>query len=277
MLPSLSLHAPHTTLPTNHLSPSLRSGTNPKLVSTELKFLIPSEKRQSIESFANAEMQRDPYCVEEGGYQVESLYLDTPARDVLMRNPSFRGSKYRIRRYNESEQVFLEHKSKATGHLVKRRILTPLSQLCLLDKTSNPAGDDCDDHWFKADVQNLNLKPACQVRYQRTAYFLDVDPAPLRLTLDSRLSSNACDSSSFADQIWHGIRSEFDGDGNHASSFEDPMRFILCTQMILELKFVDSIPAVFKRMMSELQIEPIKISKYRTAMAPLLFSSAIVG
>src|SRR5207245_1606398 len=74
-------------------------------------------------------------------YPVTSLYLDTERFDVFHRKGSFGRSKYRVRRYGQSEIAFLERKLKTRGLLTKRRsIVKP-------DELEHLASDDPERGW----------------------------------------------------------------------------------------------------------------------------------
>jgi hypothetical protein len=161
----------------------------------------------------------------------------------------------------------LEQKSKMLSQLSKRRLEFDLQCMSQIDRAlaSDTFVTEDEDNWFLSDVSQRSLTPACMVRYERLAFFLETQHNSLRLTIDSNLSSAACYSTQFADQPWQSANFE------PFSKF-DPLQFILQDQLILELKFLDSIPSLFKRLLAEFQIEPIKFSKYRTAMLPHQFA-----
>ena len=78
----------------------------------EIKALIPVERAREVRAWARARMQRDPNAESGAGdvYRITSLYYDTDGFDVFHRRGSFGRSKYRVRRYDASQRVFLERK-----------------------------------------------------------------------------------------------------------------------------------------------------------------------
>jgi SPX domain protein involved in polyphosphate accumulation len=244
----------------------LQTASNPKLITWEMKFLLPTSQQDRVLDFVASSMKRDPHCESSRGYLVQSLYLDTPARDVLHRSERCKGTKYRIRRYDRSAQVFLERKSKIQSQLTKKRIPIELDRLSELDgmcASTETMATSFGDNWFYQDAHRLQLQPVCLVQYERQAYFLDTDYNSLRLTLDRNLKSSPCNRTRFSDQNW-----QLDSDDASFDSRcnEDPMQYIMRDYCVMELKFVDSMPLLFKQLLSQLQIEATKFSKYRTAM-----------
>jgi hypothetical protein len=251
----------------NHLSPSLRAKSAGGLVAREFKFLLPYNKAQKLESLANACMELDPHCSPDatdgqGRYQVQSVYLDTPEQSILHRAMGLRNIKYRLRRYALGSTLFLERKSKLNAELEKKRIVADMGCLSKIDEHIDKDPIDSVD-WFVSDVQRLRLRPACVVQYQRRAYYIDSDLEPLRMTLDFDLSSKDCLSNRFSEIEWS------DGiDGLKSARYRPgPLQFVIGDQVIMELKFFGSLPSLFKLWMIELEIAPIRFSKYRTAMS----------
>lgn len=240
-----------------------------------MKFLLSAEMQERLIALASASMSFDPYCDKDRGYLVESLYLDTPTHDILFRSETCRGTKYRIRRYNGANQVFLERKSKSHAQLRKNRLPFAIDRLDELDSTpqlkANPASQSC-DNWFIDEVRRMDLRPACLVQYKRCAFYLETAHDALRLTVDSDLRSASCMSTRFSDQSWAGIESGCtthpNGPNEMNTTVDDPLQFVMSDHLVLELKYVDSMPSLFKKLLCEFQIEPVRFSKYRTAMLP---------
>src|SRR5262245_28762692 len=105
----------------SHLSPSLEVRENREFAS-EVKFLVAEEQSASILAWARGRLAPDPYASGEHGdtYRTTSLYFDTEEFDVLAKAGSFGRSKYRIRRYGEDSQVYLERKLKNHDLVSKR-------------------------------------------------------------------------------------------------------------------------------------------------------------
>jgi hypothetical protein len=89
----------------------------------------------------------------------------------------------------------------------------------------------------------------CEISYHRVARGIDGPSGPVRLTLDERLMA-------------HRIERPVFGEVQDGRTFVDG-------QMILELKYREPAPAVFKRLVEEFGLVPCAVSKYRLGMAAL--------
>ena len=69
-------------------------------------------------------------------YTTSTLYFDTTDFAVYGRRGSYRRAKYRIRRYGQSDMVFLERKLRTSDCLTKRRTTVRIEDLPLLTATS---------------------------------------------------------------------------------------------------------------------------------------------
>ncbi len=221
-------------------------------LATELKFLIAAELAAEIRTWARQEMAPDPYAAGPHGdtYQTTTLYFDTPEFDVYHRRGSFGRSKYRVRQYGASDMVFLERKMRTRDRLAKRRTLVPIGDVSTLggavpDRAWSGA-------WLHRRLLARALRPVCIVRYDRTARVAMSAAGPLRLTVD------------------HGLRAQraagYRLDGLDAVPMTTDL---LMGDMILELKFRQAVPALFKRLIETFALAPQKLSKYRT-VAPAL-------
>ena len=76
-------------------------------------------------------MQPDPNAESGAGdvYRITSLYYDTDDFDVFHRRGSFGRSKYRVRRYDSSQRVFLERKLRNESIVTKRRTRVDIGEL----------------------------------------------------------------------------------------------------------------------------------------------------
>ena len=83
----------------------------------EVKFLLAPSEADAVRAWARGRLPPDPHGAGEDAdyYRITSLYADTAAQDVFFRRGSFGRSKYRIRRYADSDMVFLERKLRADG------------------------------------------------------------------------------------------------------------------------------------------------------------------
>ena len=134
---------------------------------SELKFIVSHDAATAIRQWARSELAPDPHAVRFGGdgYQTSSLYFDTEDLHLYFRRGSYARAKYRVRSYNQGDAVFLERKMKAGGCVLKRRSQVQREDLVLLkDPNAEWAG-----RWFTRRLQLRNLRPVCQITYNRTA------------------------------------------------------------------------------------------------------------
>jgi len=211
----------------------------------ELKFVIDDETAGTIRNWARERLQPDAYAAEPGGdgYRVSTLYLDTPEFDIFRESAVGREGKYRLRRYGSEAVVWLERKSKAGGLVRKQRASVPDGDL--QRKIARPGGDTWpDESWFPQRVEELSLRPVCHVTYERFARIGSTPVGPVRLTLDSRLC------------------------GEPTSEWTVPTESLasgalLDRRNVLELKFRQSVPALFKDLIQDLRLPVGRFSKYR--------------
>lgn len=214
----------------------------------ESKFLLSAEQAAAIREWARRHLEVDPHGTGVHGdhYQVASVYFDTPRFDVFQRTGSYGRSKYRIRRYNDGERVFLERKTKTQQQVSKRRTLIPLNELQYLRGTPDPHWLG---YWFQRRLQLRDLHPVCCISYARTARLGMAENGPCRLTLDTGLVAAPCDQPGFDQRPTLQLLPE----GRH----------------IMELKYRYHLPVLFRRLLNEFAPLPQKISKYRLAIEGL--------
>lgn len=223
----------------------------------EQKFVLSPALAGEVRAWAREHMGADPNGQGPNGdeYAVESLYLDTTNFDVLRRSGSFGRAKYRIRRYGSSETVFLERKMKADGLISKRRTIVSLTELPLLNGAT--ANRRRADFWFHRRVLARQLQPVCQIRYSRTARIAATDRGTMRLTMDDAISACLAQGMSF-------------------EAASDPVA-ISEGQVILEMKYRGTAPAMARTLIETFALEPRPSSKYRKAGALLGFTSDLIA
>ena len=204
----------------------------------ELKFVIDDALAATIREWARDRLLPDPHAGEEG-YRVSTLYLDTPQFDVFRQTEIGRAGKYRVRRYGSEEIVWLERKSKIEGRVHKQRVSVPDGDIETAVRTPEGDGD-----WFRKHVEELQLRPVCQVTYDRFARIGQTPVGPVRMTLDSRL----CGCSTSAWSVPHGALVTGE---------------LLDRRHVLELKFRTTVPALFKDLIQDLRLPIGRFSKYR--------------
>jgi hypothetical protein len=214
---------------------------------SEIKFLVPRAVGAAIREWARRRLAPDFHGTGEfrDEYRVTTLYFDNPDYDVYHRRRSFGRSKLRIRRYDESPEVFLERKLRRPGMLTKRRTIISLAALTRLEQEDSGGWDGV---WFHRRLLLRRLRPVCEIAYHRVAREGMAATGPIRMTLDERLHVSAADREQFG-----GVQ------GLH----------VLEPSMILELKFRAEVPAVFKELVAEFGLRSQPASKYRLCMAAL--------
>jgi len=213
---------------------------------SEIKFLLDPATAARICDWARTRLERDPYGGGPFGdeYRTTSLYFDTGDRDVFHRRDSYGRSKYRIRRYDDQDIVFLERKLRTSAFLTKRRTAVPLDDLARIEHP----GSAWNGSWFDQRLTLRGLRPVCQVSYNRLARISALPSDPLRLTLDTDVRALAA------------ARVGFNASQGCA---------ICENQVVLELKYPVGFPAMFKELVQEFRLTPARASKYRTAVSAL--------
>jgi len=215
---------------------------------TEIKFVVEAPIGARIREWVRENLEPDPYG---GGpfkdeYQTASLYFDTSRGDVFHQHGSFGRSKYRVRRYGAASFVFLERKLRKPGILVKRRTTVDLESI---DRLSLSRSDpEWPGDWFHRRLLLRQITPTCEVSYSRTARFARTAEGPVRLTLDENV------------RVLPAVAPRFSGDGG---------ALVVPDQLILELKYRQHAPAIFKRLVEDFGLEPQRVSKYRLGMTAL--------
>jgi hypothetical protein len=218
-------------------------------LAAEIKFLIDPSLAPAIRQWARQRLGPDPHGAGPAGdeYDIASIYFDTPDFAVLRREGSFGRAKFRVRRYGQDDVVFLERKLRRPGLLIKRRTAAPLHTLaCLRDDESGLWGGE----WFGRRLLARQLQPVCQVSYRRMARMAQAAGGPLRLTLDSDLEAVPVQAP------------EFITAGAGARPF-------FADRLIMELKYRERLPALFRQLVEEFALQACPASKYRSGMAAL--------
>jgi hypothetical protein len=214
---------------------------------SEIKFLVNRDTAAAIRDWSRFYMRADEHGagVWADQYTITSAYFDTAALDVLERRGSYARAKYRVRRYGHEDAVFLERKLRTGTLLAKRRTRVPRTALALLNGTS---GAGWAGEWFRRRIEVRRLAPVCQLSYDRMARVAETSLGPIRLTIDEHL---------------------------HAATFESmtltPHRGVRLADVpaIVELKYRVSMPALFKALMEDFALTPVRLSKYRLGQAAL--------
>jgi hypothetical protein len=215
---------------------------------SEIKFVVPRALGAAIRDWARHHLGPDPHGSGAFGdeYRVTTIYFDSPEFDVYHRRGSFGRSKFRIRRYDDRAEVFLERKLRRPGMLTKRRTLIALSVLQRLELQSPDAWEGT---WFERRLHLRRLRPVCELSYIRSAREGSSAAGPIRLTLDERLHASIAE--------------------RPAPGFHNGGVGIFDASTIVELKYRSSPPLIFKQLVEEFGLRPQPVSKYRLAAAAL--------
>jgi SPX domain protein involved in polyphosphate accumulation len=220
----------------------------------EMKFLVSLALAGQLGDWARAQLLPDPNAGGATGdvYKITSLYLDTDAFDVFHRRGSYGRSKLRIRRYGQTELLFLERKLRTRRMLAKRRSTVWLSELGRLE-APEPVPDWA-GYWFHRRLLARALKPVCQISYHRLARVAMTPSGPIRLTIDHDLRGILADRLDFKQE-------------------QGPL--LMEDTCVLELKFRRELPVPFKNLVQEFALSPKSFSKYRHAVRVLALASAV--
>jgi len=220
----------------------------------ELKYLIPEWQvdavRRAIEPFCVL----DPNSAKAPDHQygIQSLYLDTPTRDLyrISREKRPRRWKVRVRRYDGSDTVFLEVKNKDHDMVKKPRARIPAAGW--VERVHRIAGGSASpaERVFCQRLERYHLVPMLMVRYSREAWLSTVD-SYARVTFDRQVVCQPwADWSLDADERgWEPIDS--------ASSMLRVPRGV-----VLELKCLSAVPRWLSNVTRSAGLAKARYSKY---------------
>lgn len=236
----------HTSIDTQtaSVSPSLRTAFS-TVAAYEIKFMLGEDLACDVESKLLKELMPDPHSDPTlgGMYAISSLGCDDAGFGVMFRERRMRNRKYRVRRYGNSEVVYLERKRSRDGRVRKRRVEARVSDLGEI--AAGRAGD-VSHGWFVREVLVQGLAPVCRVRYLRRALFGVSAEGPMRVTFDRNIRGSLAPG-------W-------------TMDYEAPERRLLDGVVICEFKFHESMPGPMKRVIEELKLQATGVSKYRSCV-----------
>lgn len=209
----------------------------------EIKFPVQPETVPRVLEWMRAELAPDPHGtgVEADSYLVQSLYLDTPDFDVFHRRGSSGRAKFRIRRYGDAPELFLERKLKRGGVVRKRRVSVGPGDLERLVVVAN--GATWGGAWFHHRLSLRGLRPVILMNYRRVARQGVEAQGRFRVTLDRELRAMRADRFRAPEGIEGGD--------------------LLRGTGVLEVKFASAVPAVVKRFLEQTGLVAGPLSKYR--------------
>jgi len=202
--------------------------------------------RVAILAWSREQLEPDPHAQPDlgDGYHVSSLYLETPGFDVYHRSGFFNRRKFRLRRYGRESNVWLELKSKRQGRVRKRRISIETAEL---GARLAPSDDAWEGACFRQWICQHRLGPVCRINYQRFAHVGTTAEGPIRLTIDSNLRAFATASWDVAENLCGATP-------------------LLNSQRIVEFKFRETLPASFRALIQDLDLQVTAFSKYRAGV-----------
>ncbi len=210
-----------------------------------MKFLLDETQALQVVQQLQEHLTLDVHAEQDqqNGYQLSTLYCDTPAMDVFHRRGRYRLFKFRLRRYGDSGTVFLEQKLKKGTEVRKHRTEIDLD---LVQRFEQPVGAHADG-WegmaYHRALERHRFLPVCRIDYHRVAYFANPPEGPVRLTFDREV---------------RGIR-----EGQWSLTGQQPATALLPGQVVCEFKYRGPLPALFKSVIQSLKLTPQGVSKYR--------------
>ncbi|HYP09071.1 MAG TPA: polyphosphate polymerase domain-containing protein [Bryobacteraceae bacterium] len=223
----------------------------------EVKFPLQPDLALEVRHWARANLLADPHGSGEFGdeYDVSSLYMDTADLDVFLGSRAVGRSKYRIRRYNSADSVFLERKSKNKSVVCKWRTPIPIVELDHLhSQTPDP---NWPGNWYLEHLIESRLHPVCEIRYHRTARIGKSSSGTIRLTMDTQIRALPQNTLGFH------------------STAAAPIR-LGKAPVILELKYAKEMPVLFKQLVQKFRLQPRLASKYKLAVLELDLAAGLV-
>ncbi len=229
----------------------------------ELKYLLDASLSLEVRGWAREHLGVDAHCNESLGdsYEVNTLYLDTPELDLFHRTREVGKAKHRIRRYGDEPTWWLETKRKRSNVVKKNRTATNGDEV--VARLSNLADQApwCGE-WFASRILERRLQPTVQIHYRRFARTSTLDGESLRLTIDSHLQTSPAHG-------WHVAAT--------SDSVNRCLRMHATDTEVLELKFHNRMPYLFKELLRSFAIPATSFSKYRTAVACAVHSPPVAN
>lgn len=220
----------------------------------EVKYLVATRRVPQLLAEFGPYLERDSHWQDEWGYNISSVYWDTP--DLRFFWEKIEGSKFRrklrFRRYGSTDDIFIEIKQREDRTLQKRRLRWPLARVEQVFGTGDGgvrfdlAGEDPVATEVALLIERLRLRPRMGIRYRRRAWFGKFDPE-LRVTVDGRLRYHASDFS---------LRQPFEA----GSDILDPR------VSVLEIKYDHRAPIWLTKAIRREELKMVRMSKYCSAV-----------
>ena len=214
----------------------------------EIKYLCNENTACYLSSVLSAVMEKDSNVDENGRYMIDSLYFDDYAKTCAKENIDGTDprSKWRIRIYNNNmDMIRLECKHKNNGLCMKRSCIITKEELEALVRvdsvlTEYIGREELLDE-FISKIIGWGYRPSVIVSYEREPYISVLGNT--RITLDRKIVSSD-DFINFGKKKTNG-------------------RAVLSQDMlVLEVKFDDYLPDVYRQIVSSAVVERTAFSKY---------------
>lgn len=216
----------------------------------ELKYSLPLERVPELVQALEGYMVPDEHGDPESGYEIFSVYCDSPRLDFFWEKVEGEDirRKLRFRRYKGQNDAFVEIKQRIGRTVQKRRVRWPLQRIQKVFLEGSPREEDLADpsDAIAAELvllwRTYGLQPTLATWYRRRALVGAMDPG-LRVTFDtmSRYSTEALEI---------------------ASSFTGGHQLLDPRLVILETKFNDRAPRWLSGIIAEHGLRTRRISKY---------------
>jgi SPX domain protein involved in polyphosphate accumulation len=224
----------------------------------EFKYLVPQPIRQLLEAELREFMQVDPFCSQssEQAYYVRSLYFDDPGYGDYYEKTDglLQREKYRIRTYGRSADAphFLEIKGRQNHFSYKHRAFLEPALLNRIEahdwiRLISCASGNSVLARFAAAALRRNLRATLAVEYWRRPYISRLDYR-FRATFDHDI---------------RGLRM------SRLAGRPESIRTVLPGYTVLEIKFAQSVPAWFQRLIGAYELQRVSVSKYCRAAEAL--------
>jgi hypothetical protein len=227
----------------------------------ELKYLISEDVIASMRQYLKLYCDRDKFNGDNEGYEITSLYLDTPQKQFVRDNKNdlpYR-MKMRLRTYDSDPEnsVHFEIKRKANELIHKTRSYLPHGHWREGIEDLNSCKKFIKDEkaWkvlenFNTTRERLGATPSVIVRYKREAFMSNVDDYA-RVTFDRKICAQMTDHWSFDvdPKMWRSI--DLAEKSSHPASM-----------VVLELKCSSRVPEWMLRFIRDFNLERTGFSKY---------------
>lgn len=222
----------------------------------EFKYILREDVRDRIEKDLSHFMTPDPFVASlaNHNYIVRSLYYDDPVFSSYYQKTdgALLREKFRLRTYTNNPEeacaTFLEIKGRYNSMVFKHRAGFNSSAkskafadcACITNEIINSINDSTVADQFRFELTRKKIKPVMLIDYIRRPFFGKYDPK-FRLTLDDRLHGTV------TDQLF--------------PSHLQKRRQLLPGYTVMEIKFENSIPLWFHRIIKNYDLQRTSFSK----------------